>query len=73
MRSRRDLAPVSLGAEENTALYMVILVTVVSGWWAKNKVQASDMVQLVKVLASKHDNLNLVLGTHTIGGNILTM
>lgn len=40
MRSRRrDLVPVNLGAEENTALYMVILVTVVSGWWAKNKVQ----------------------------------
>lgn len=51
MRSRRrGLAPVSLGAEENTALYMVILVTVVSGWWAKNR--ASDIVQLVKVLAS---------------------
>lgn len=31
------------------------------------------MVQLVKVLASKHDNLNLVLGTHTIGENTLTM
>lgn len=42
----------SLGAAENTALYMVILVTVVSGWWAKNKFRASDMVQLVKVLAS---------------------